>query len=60
MTVYGGTEPWKRRVGFRDPDAAYLILLDKSGRVAWSSAGGVSEQTYRALSTEVSRLLSGG
>ena len=57
ITVYGGTEPWKRHVAFRDPEAAYLILLDKNGRVAWRSAGGLTEQAYLALSSEVSRLL---
>jgi hypothetical protein len=59
ITVYGGTDPWKQRVGFRDPHAAYLILLDPSGRVAWRYAGGLDEQAYRALASEVSRLLPG-
>ena len=57
ITVYGGTDPWKQRVGFRDPKAAYLILLDASGRVAWRYAGGLDEQTYHALSSEVLRLV---
>jgi hypothetical protein len=46
-------------VGFRDPKAAYLILLDASGRVAWRYAGGFDEQTYHALSSEVLRLVPG-
>ena len=57
ITVYGGTDPWKQRVGFRDPKTAYLILLDGSGRVAWRYAGGFDEQAYHALTSEVSRLL---
>ena len=57
ITVYGGTDPWKRRVGFRDPKTAYLILLDGSGRVAWRYAGGPDEQAHRELSSKVSRLL---
>lgn len=56
ITVYGGTDPWKQRVGFRDPKAAYLILLDGSGRVAWRYAGGFNDQAYKGLSSEVSRL----
>lgn len=59
ITVYGGTDAWKQRVGFRHPKAAYLILLDGSGRVAWRYAGGLDEQAYHALSSEVSRLLQG-
>jgi hypothetical protein len=57
ITVYGGTEPWKQRVAFREPNAAYLILIDQSGRVAWRYAGGFGEEPYQALSSEVSSLL---
>jgi hypothetical protein len=57
ITVYGGTDRWKQRVGFRDPNAAYLILLDASGRVAWRYAGRLDEQAYHALASEVSRLV---
>ena len=59
ITVYGGAHPWKQRLGFRDPKAAYLILLDASGRVAWRYTGGLDEQAYHALSSEVLRLLPG-
>jgi hypothetical protein len=59
ITVYGGAHPWKQRLGFRDPKAAYLILLDASGRVAWHYTGGLDEQAYHALSSEVLRLLPG-
>ena len=57
ITVYGGAHPWKQRLGFRDPKATYLILLDASGRVAWRYTGGLDEQAYHALSSEVLRLL---
>jgi len=60
ITVYGGTGRWKQRVGFRDPKAAYLILLDASGRVAWLYAGGLNEQACHALSSEVLRLCGAG
>jgi hypothetical protein len=39
LTVYGGTGPWKARLGVTDEDAAYLLLLDREGRVAWQHAG---------------------
>ncbi len=58
ITVYGGTDAWKQRVGLNDPRAAYLILIDQQGRVAWRSAGSLDEQRFSALSSEVSRLLS--
>ena len=59
ITVYGGIDPWKQRVAFRDPNAAYLILLDASGRVAWRFAGVPDEPAYHALSSEVLRLVTG-
>ena len=59
ITVYGGTDAWKQRVGFRDPNAAYLILLDPSGKVAWRHAGGFADEPYAALSSRVSGLRAG-
>jgi hypothetical protein len=59
ITVYGGTGRWKQRVGFRDPKAAYPILLDASGRIAWRYAGGLNEQAYEALASEVSARVTG-
>lgn len=57
ITVNGGTDAWKQRVGFNDPKATYLILIDQHGRVAWRSAGSLDEQRYSALSSEVLRLV---
>lgn len=57
ITVYNATDVWKQRVGFHDPEAAYLILIDRGGKVAWRYAGSLDEKPYRALSSEVSRLL---
>jgi hypothetical protein len=57
IMVYGGTSAWKRRVGFADPNAAYLILLDGSGRVAWLHSGDLNEQGFNTLASAVSRLL---
>jgi hypothetical protein len=57
ITVYSGTELWKQRAGFRDPKAAYLILIDGRGNVAWQHAGGFGEDACRQLSEEVKKLL---
>ena len=57
ITVYGGTDAWKQRVGFSDPKAAYLILLDQQWRIVWRHAGNFDEDAYKALSSEVSKLL---
>jgi hypothetical protein len=59
MTVYGGTDPWKQRVGFSDAKAAYTILIDPSGKVAWQGSHGFGEESYKVLSSQVSMLLVG-
>jgi len=57
ITVYGGTDPWKQRLGFQEPDAAYLILLDQQGVVRWRHNGVFDEETYAALSKSAADLL---
>lgn len=57
ITVYGGTDAWKQRAGFQEPNAAYLILLDRNHKVAWRHAGVFADEPYAALSSKVSSLL---
>jgi hypothetical protein len=56
ITVYGGTEPWKQRLGFQSPDAAYLILLDQRGIVRWRHSGMFDEEAYKKLLAHVADL----
>jgi len=57
ITVYGGTDSWKQRVGYQSLDAAYLVLLDKRGAVRWRHSGAFDENAYRDLNTQVTGLL---
>jgi hypothetical protein len=57
ITVYGGTDPWKQRLSFRLPDAAYMMLLDQYGIVRWLHAGPFDETAYGTLSRQVAALL---
>ena len=57
ITVYGGTDPWKQRLGFQAPAAAYLILLDPRGVVRWRHGGLFDEEAYTELSKLASDLL---
>jgi len=59
ITVYGGAAAWKRRVGFQDPNAAYLILIGQDGRVVRQFSGAFGEEPYQALRSEVAGLLTG-
>jgi hypothetical protein len=59
ITVYGGTDAWKQRVGFHDRTAAYLILIDQNGKVVWRHTGNFEDEPYRALSSQLVELLAG-
>jgi hypothetical protein len=58
ITVYSSTEVWKRRMGVKAADSAYLVLLDRRGNVAWRHTGSVDDAAFRELTAEVRRLLS--
>ncbi len=57
ITVYGGVDPWKQRVGFSDPKAAYLILLDQRGKIVRLAAGNPDEERYQLFASDVRGLL---
>jgi hypothetical protein len=49
ITMYGGAKEWKRHVGFLEPDVAYLLLVDRTGRVVWRAQGPFGDEGYLAL-----------
>ncbi len=62
ITVYGGTDAWRQRLGVKAGDAkaedtAYLVLLDRKGNVVWRHAGPFEESAYQALAAHVRKLL---
>ncbi len=58
ITVYGGTELWKQRLGFKAEDSAYLVIVDQKGKVAWRHAGPFEEAHYQALAVQARKLAS--
>jgi hypothetical protein len=48
--------PWKGRLGFEAPAAAYLILLDPKGVVRWRYDGTFSEEAYGEMGSAVNAL----
>lgn len=58
ITVYGGTEPWKQRLGVTAEDSAYLVVIDQTGKVAWRHAGPFEETSYQGLTAQVRKLAS--
>ena len=49
MTVYGGNDDWKARVGFAAPNDAYLVLIDRQGIVRWLAHGGAIDERIQEL-----------
>lgn len=49
ITVYGGADPWKKALGFKDPAHAYLILLAPDGTVRWQGHGPLDEAQYKQM-----------
>ena len=57
ITVYGSTDSWKQRVRFTDPDTAYLVLLNRTGEVAWRHQGAFGDRAFEALSRNIRELV---
>ena len=47
---------WKSLVHFGRPDDAYLLIVDSSGRVRWTTSGEPTEEAYAALRREIASL----
>jgi hypothetical protein len=58
ITIYKDNGSWKQLVRFDDPDAAYLILLDRTGKVAWRYRGAFDDTAFQTLCTKASELVS--
>ena len=57
ITVYGGVDPWKSRIGYAQPDDAYLVLLDPAGIIRWTHRGEFDEHIFTELRQVVMNLL---
>jgi hypothetical protein len=50
-------DEWKKLVNFSAPDDAYILLTDSHGHVVWQTHGPVTDASYDALKSAVSKLL---
>ncbi len=57
ITVYGGADAWKQRLGVTDEKDAFLVLLDKTGKVAWVQHGRFDAAKFQALANTVRELM---
>ena len=57
ITVYGGTGPWKERLGYRAPNEASLVLLDAGGKIRWRHQGLFDAARYAELKRQAEAFL---
>ena len=55
ITIYGGADPWKKYLGYKQADDAYLVLLDQSGAVRWHYAGKFDAAAFRELEAALAK-----
>lgn len=53
MTVWSGADAWKKRLGYQRGEWAYLVLLDREGRVRWTGRGTFDEALWRELTAAI-------
>jgi hypothetical protein len=56
ITVWHHAGEWRRRMSVTDPDAAYLLLLDPEGRIAWKHAGAWNAAAWESMEAAVEEL----
>ncbi len=57
MPVLHGEAELKRAVNYREPDDAYLVLLDRTGKVAQQIHGPLNDANYSRVRKEIESLL---
>ena len=57
VPVLHGESGLKKLVNYKEPDDAYLVLLDRSGKIAYQMHGAVTEASYAELRQRISALL---
>ncbi len=50
-------DAWKNLVGFKENDAAYLVLMNRKHEIVWKHTGALSHQSLRALENQISLVL---
>lgn len=53
ITVYSGTDVWKKALGVHDDRDAFLVLIDNSGKVVWQTSGRFDEKSFQTLENAV-------
>jgi hypothetical protein len=58
IPILQGEAGLKKFVGYSEPDAAYLVILDRAGNIVQQSHGEPNDANYRELRKQIDSLLS--
>jgi len=53
VPILQGEAELKRLVSYKEPDDAYVVLLDRSGQIVGQRHGSFSDTGYRQLQSEI-------
>jgi hypothetical protein len=56
LPIFEKEDEWKKLVKFSGPDDAYVVVLDREGRVAWLGNGKWTEQVFGAMRNVAEKL----
>lgn len=56
LTVWHDVETWKRRLSVVDPDLAYVVVVDREGRLRWHGSSGADRARLGEVVGEVRML----
>jgi len=59
VPILQGESELKKLVGYKEPDDAYLVILDRSGQIAQQVHGSFSEAAYAQLREDLHKRLGG-
>ena len=57
VPILQGESELKKLVGYKEPDDAYLVILDSAGQIVQQMHGSVSDAAYEQLKKEIQALL---
>jgi hypothetical protein len=57
IPIFDHEDDWKKLVNFSAPDDAYILLADPQGRAIWQTHGALTDASYDALKSALSKVL---
>ncbi len=53
LPTFSNQSAWQETVQYKDPDTAYVVVIDGEGKVHWQTSGQVTEAGFAALKQQV-------